>query len=455
MDGLAQRLRESIRLRLSLWLSAAILAVAIVAGAFSFISAFAEAHELQDDTLREVAALVDRHHLPLAAAPGKDQPAKESGEEESRVSIQYLSGGTAGGLAGPGAPLPLPPTLADGMHTIEIGGEPFRVLVKTTSTGERIAVAQETGVRDDIARNGALRTVMPFLVLVPILLLVVARLVREIFRPISSLAVEVDRRGERELHPLAHDGIPSEVRPFVTAINRMLKRVERNMAEQRRFIADAAHELRSPLTALSLQAERLASADMSDPARERLGALRHGIERSRAQLDQLLSLARAQSAPSASGAPVSVLQVYRSVLEGLMTMAEAKRLDIGVEGREDVRLQVAEVDLLALVKNLVDNAIRYTPADGRIDLSVAARGQEAVIEVRDSGPGIPPAERERVFDPFYRVLGSGELGSGLGLSIVKAVAERIGASIELAYANEADRSGLWVVVRIPIDGARP
>lgn len=449
MDGFKRRLSESVQLRLSFGLSLAILLVAIVAGIISFATAFDEAHELQDDVLRQVAALFDRQHLPLPHL-GDNGRAQHS-DEESRVVVQYLSANSAASSGNdPSDILPIPLDASDGMHTLTLGGEPFRVLVKTMATGERIAVAQETGFRDEIARDGAVRTVMPFLILVPVLLLVTANLVRKMFRPIASLAADIDRRGERELHPVNAGRLPSEVRPFVVAINRLLGRIEQSMEAQHRFVADAAHELRSPLTALSLQAERLAEAEMSAQARERLTVLRKGIERGRGLLDQLLTLARAQSAPEQPDAPISVQHIYRRVLEDIMPLAEAKRIDIGVEGEHDALVLVNEADLIAVVRNLVDNAIRYTPERGRIDLSVTARDRRAVLEIKDSGPGIPATERERVFDPFYRVLGSGEVGSGLGLSIVKTIADRLGADVRLGYADEQSQAGLRVTVLIPL-----
>lgn len=449
MDGFKRRLNESIQLKLSFSLSLAILVVAVVAGIFSFVSAFDEAHELQDDTLRQVAALFDRQHLPLTHL-GDDGRAKDS-DEESRVIVQYLADGSkvAGNGDAEGA-LPLPLTLPDGLHTLDVSGEPFRVLVKTTASGERIAVAQETGVRDEIARYSALRTLMPFLILVPILLLIVADLVRKMFRPIAALSTEIDLRAEQELHPVEENHLPVEVRPFVVAINRLLTRVAQSMDAQRRFVADAAHELRSPLTAMSLQAERLAEAEMSDLARDRLATLQHGIERGRNLLDQLLTLAKAQATPDLPKSPVSVQGIYRRVLEDLLPLAEAKHIDIGVEGEQDAKVLVSELDLTAVVKNLVDNAIRYTPDGGRVDLSVSINDGTAMLQIKDSGPGIPTGERDRVFDPFYRTLGSDQAGSGLGLSIVKAISDRIRAEVRLAYSDETKQSGLCVSVVIPI-----
>lgn len=239
MDGLKRRLNESVQLKLSFTLSLAILVTAIVAGGFSFLSAFDEAHELQDDVLRQVAQLMDRQHL-SPARPTIDTRAKDV-DEESRVIVQRLGEANSSSLGvDAGGLLALPTTLTDGLHTLKVSGETFRVLVKTTAAGERIAVAQESGFRNEIARNGALRTVMPFLILVPLLLLIVADLVRKMFRPIASLSKEIDQRAERELHPVDDRHLPAEVRPFAVAINRLLARVGQSMESQHRFVADAA-----------------------------------------------------------------------------------------------------------------------------------------------------------------------------------------------------------------------
>lgn len=447
MDGFKKRLSESVQLRLSLALSLTIVLVAVAASAFVFVSALDEAHELQDDTLRQVAMLYDRQHMTLHYPEG---PALKGDDEESRVIIQHLADGSQALANGDETlPLPLPATLVDGLATVNVGGEAFRVLVHSTSRGERIAVAQEVGARDKDARESAWRSLLPFLILFPVLLLVVGDLVRKLFRPIASLAAEIDRRGEQLLHPIDEQHLPAEVRPFVVAINRLLARVAQAMDGQRRFVADAAHELRSPMTALSLQAERLAACSLQVSARERLLPLCQGIERSRQLIDQLLSLAAAQAAVPRPQARIGVHAVYRRVLEDLLPLAEQKHLDIGVEGSADVQLLINPMDLFTLIKNLVDNAIRYTPAGGTIDLCLAQTDTCVCLQVKDSGPGISVEEHDRVFDPFYRTLGSGETGSGLGLSIVRAIAERVGAKVALGFTDETSRRGLCVSLWFP------
>jgi len=446
MDGFKKRLSESVQLRLSVTLSLAILLVALVASVFAFVSAFEEAHEQQDDTLRQVAMLFDRQQMTLQYPQG---PAIDGDDEESRVIIQYLGDGRhATGATDEALPLPFPATLADGLSTVEVAGEAFRVLVRSTAQGQRIAVAQEQDARDKDAHESAWRSLLPFLILFPVLLLVVGDLVRKLFRPIGVLAAEIDQRAEQELHPIQEQHLPTEVRPFVVAINRLLARVAQSMDSQRRFVADAAHELRSPMTALSLQADRLAATEMSAATRERFEPLSRGISRGRKLIDQLLSLAAAQSTSERAQTRLSVHELYRQVLEDLLPLAERKQIDIGVDSLQDVHVVFNELDLFTLVKNLVDNAIRYTPAGGRIDLSVEATPSAVHLQIKDSGPGIAAEEQARVFDPFYRSLGTDEAGSGLGLSIVKAIAERTGARVELAFSDPAAQRGLCVLVWI-------
>ncbi|UXV21871.1 ATP-binding protein [Pseudomonas fluorescens] len=444
MDGFKKRLSESVQLRLSVTLSLAILLVALVASVFAFVSAFDETHEQQDDTLRQVAMLYDRQQMTLHYPQG---PAIDGDDEESRVIIQHLGDGRrATGINDEALPLPFPTDLADGLSTVEVSGENFRVLVHTTARGERIAVAQESDARDKDARESAWRSLLPFLILFPVLLLVVGDLVRKLFRPIGVLAAEIDQRAEQELHPIEEQHLPSEVRPFVVAINRLLARVEQSMDSQRRFVADAAHELRSPMTALALQADRLAATDLSPMSRERFEPLSRGIQRGRTLIDQLLSLAAAQSASERVQTSLSVHAVYREVLEDLLPLAERKQIDIGVESTQDVQVMFNAMDLFTLVKNLVDNAIRYTPPGGRIDLSVAVMADTIQLQIKDSGPGISIEEQARVFDPFYRSLGTDEAGSGLGLSIVKAIADRTGAQVQLSFTDAEEQRGLCVSV---------
>jgi two-component system OmpR family sensor kinase len=445
MVSFKTKLNNSLQFKLSLWLSIVILGMAILAGAFSFTTTFQEVNEIQDDLLRQIASLFDAEHLPVPHHGDGGRLSKS--DEESRVVVQYLKAPLSSNKSNDGIlPLALPESLPDGIQTIEVEHETYRVFVKTVSSGERIAIAQEAAIRNEIAEAGALHTLVPFLILLPILLFAIAIIVRKLFNPITTLSKDIDLRGETDLHPIQAEGLPLEIRSFVIAINRLLEKVSSSISVQRRFITDAAHELRSPLTALSLQVEHLSNAKMSIEASERVSLLRRGLERSRHLLNQLLEFARLQSASTVNISKVSVKNVYRDVLEDLYPLAEAKKIDIGLTDFEDIELTTDETDLTILLRNLIDNAIRYTPNGGKIDLSVKLELNQVQLIIKDTGPGIPMEYRHRVMDPFYRLIGNNEVGSGLGLSIVKQILLKVNGEIRLEYSNPIEKTGLTVVV---------
>ncbi|MFC5549093.1 ATP-binding protein [Massilia aerilata] len=428
MDGREGPLRASLRFRLSLWISTAILVGAAVAGAYSYIAATDDAHRNQDTQLRQVGYLISR----LDAAPNSPKARERVGDVDfdARIVVRFI--------AAPGGPLPRPerppsfsPALRDGLQTVTIGRETWRVFVRTNDKGVRVAVAQQTAVRDAAARSSALRTVMPILFLGVVLVMMAALLVRTMFLPLQRLAAQLGARRDHDLGELDRAELPSEVWPFVTEINKLIARTVRALTLQRRFIADAAHELRSPMTAMSLQAERLAASEMPGEARERLEALSAGLSRTRILLDQLLALARTQESGDKQLTRVPLKKAILECLEDLVPLAEAKAIDLGMVGDADPLVAGRPMDIRILVKNLVDNAIRYTPPGGRVDISVADSDGHVVLDIDDTGAGIPAHERDRVFDPFYRVLGSGEIGSGLGLAITLSIANQIGAAISL------------------------
>ncbi len=445
MDGRKEQLAASLRFRLSLWISTAILIGAAIAGLVSYRAATDEAHRSQDTQLRQVGFLISR----LDAVPTSPRTREKIGDVDfdARIIVRFIAApGTA--VASQERPPRFPATLPDGLQTVAVGRETWRVFVRTNSKGVRVAVAQQTAVRDAAARANAWRTVMPLLFLGPVLVLLVMLLVRAMFQPLQTLAAQLGARRAHEVGELDRAALPSEVWPFVTEINKLIARTVRALAQQRRFIADAAHELRSPMTAMSLQAERLAASEMPGEARERLGTLSAGLSRTRVLLDQLLTLARTQESGSDSLSQVPLKKAIQECLEDLVPIAQAKSIDLGVVGDAAPLVSGRPVDIRILVKNLVDNAIRYTPEGGRVDISVSETVSGVVLEVEDSGAGIPPHERERVFDPFYRVLGNGEIGSGLGLAITASIAHQIGASITLGDKDDGT-PGLRVRVVFP------
>jgi len=440
MDGPQNVLKRSLQFRLSLGLACVAALFAVIAGILSFSSAFEEAIELQDDQLRQVAALA-HHQSSLGPSAWLDGVLTD--DPESRLMI--LKEKVPDGWALLAEIREVPPDIADGFHTVVIANVRWRLFTETFNDNVRVAVGQQTAVRDEIAQNAALRTVAPLLLLILVLPLLAVSIVRTMLRPLKNMAADFEKRSEQDWQEIHADQMPSEVRPFVAAIRQLLGRVADSIAAQRRFLADAAHELRSPLTALSLQAERLDAADLSGEARDRLTTLRQGIARARALLDQLLALARAQGEVRETR-PVSLNQIFRRILEDVLPVAEGKQIDIGLVTQDDIFVQASEVDLLLVLKNFIENAVRYTPAQGRVDIAATLAPEGAIVYVDDNGPGISPANRKRVFEPFYRELGHDTTGSGLGLSIVQTIAQRTGIEIAL---ETAPTGGLRAIVTFP------
>ena len=432
---------RSLQVRLVAALTAVVLAAGILGGAWTFRWAFQEAIELQDAILRQVAAIA-------ATTPLSLQPSILNGvDAEARFVVEEIdrSGRRTSATA---AVADLPPGLPDGLQTITREGEPWRVLLRTRPDGGRFAVSQPTANRDEVAREAAQRSVVPLAALLPTLALAIAWMVRRTFRPVAALAARLDEdRSDRPLE-LPRDGMPSELSSFINAINRLLERIGGMVEQQRRFVADAAHELRTPIAALSVQAENLRVVAL-DERNERLAALQGGIRRTGRLLDQLLALARYDAQAPADAAPAAFDQVLKQTVADHVLAAEAAGVDLGFQRIEAVVVRVDPSALGVIVRNLLDNALRHTPPGGRIDIDLAAVGERARLRIEDTGPGIPQSELADVLRPFHRGREATGDGSGLGLAIVRRIAETYGGAISLENLPPDGPSGLRVTVQLP------
>jgi two-component system OmpR family sensor kinase len=318
--------------------------------------------------------------------------------------------------------------------------------------GLTISVAQPMRVRRQLAADAALSTLKPFVALLPVLGVLIWFVVGRGLKPLDRLARSVQERRADLLTPLSDVAVPDEVQPLVASLNDLLSRLKAALDAQRDFVADAAHELRTPLTALQLQAQLVERAGDEGERGAALAELKRGLQRATHAVEQMLTLARQEpGAVEYRPTEVSLADLIRRVVAAHAQLAAARGIDLGVEANdasdeETVVIGDAEA-LRILVSNLVGNALRYTPAGGRVDVACGSGVTGAFIEVADSGPGIPAAERERVFDRFYRrAEGSedaAESGSGLGLAIVRAIATRHGATVSL---GDAEGGGLLVRV---------
>ncbi|MYN16034.1 two-component sensor histidine kinase [Rugamonas sp. FT107W] len=438
---------RSLQARLALCLAGVMLVAAGIAGTVSYRTAFHEVNELQDDQLRQMSALAKRRHL--ATPYGLQDLDNQVVDVGARIMVQVLHQGAWGDVEGAELPLPLAADLPDGLQTLEVQGQQRRLFLRTLPGGERVAVSQGTAVRDEVAHNAGKTTIVPIAALIPVLALAMIALIRHMLAPVLRLAQELDRRGDDQLAPLDDSDVPSEVLPFTAAINRLLHRVELALAQQRRFVADAAHELRTPLTAISLQAELLAGLNLGEQARPRLQSLQRGILRARHLVAQLLLLARLQGREDAHRDAVAVGLVCQSVLEDLLPLADHKQIVLTANVDMACSVRSDAMDLSAVLRNLIDNAIRYTQPGGQVGIDIAYRGAALHIHVSDNGPGVPEHERELVLSPFYRGAAATGSGSGLGLAIVHNIVQRMAGTVAL-NASGPGAGGLTVRIALPI-----
>jgi two-component system OmpR family sensor kinase/two-component system sensor histidine kinase QseC len=456
---------RALRVRLLVHLLSAVALAALIVGGLTYRNVLAQSEAQFDYQLQQMAlslrdqGAITEDEAHTLANPNFDFVVQIWSIDGARV---YTSRPHSG----------LPPRSVLGLSDVDAGGTRWRVFATISDNGfstHIIQVAQPQAIRERLAAATALRSVLPWLAFIPLMALAVGWTVRSSFRPLTRLADEVRGRKASDLNPLRSAEVPEEVLPLVDALNGMLERLGGAFEAQRGFVANAAHELRSPLTALKLQLSLLERAEErpDDPATRQAATqeLKRGVERATRLVEQLLVLARTD--PGAAAArphqPLDWAEIVRSAVADAVPLASSRRIDLALDAETEVPVNGDAEDLRILARNLIDNAVRYTPRGGTVRVAVCIEGapgapsgsggqggmQQAVLSVDDSGPGIPAAEREQVFDRFYRRDPGRGAGSGLGLAIVRAIAERHGGSVALA---DAPAGGLRVEVLLPGGG---
>jgi two-component system OmpR family sensor kinase len=436
----------SLRTNLVLWLTGALgLGIAtVLAATYSF-------------ALHQFGAILDQELIQIAQAVHLREDWREAGDvriarEDVAFAVRaYDDGGKLYFESGlPALPLEAPQTLDPGFSSVESGEGPWRVYTHVVPEGV-VQVGQPEAVREALARELALSILLPLLLLVPVFALLVAWVLRRGLAPLEHTSQSVSDRDAARLDAIPTASVPRELLPLVEQINALLARLAVTLEAQRRFIADAAHELRSPVGALALQAqlaERTQNAATREAAFAELG---RGIERTERLVQQLLDLARLEpGVPAAGNAPIDVALLAREVVGEFAAQADTRGIDLGAEAAEPARLAGNAPELRSLLANLVDNALRYAPRDSQVTVKVRNDGAAVEIEVVDAGPGIPVAQRSRVLQRFQRLEGDATSGSGLGLAIVRAIVERHRGEIALAEAQPGRvPPGLCVRVSLP------
>lgn len=340
--------------------------------------------------------------------------------------------------------LALPRIAEPGFHDVTANGQPWRAYVAQSADGRQVQVVQSGKFRAHLAAGRALGVIAPVVVLLIVSSLILWVVVEMVSRAIGDIARQAARQDEYNIAELPLSHVPREITPLIVSFNSLLARLRDAFTTQRRFVQDAAHELRTPIAAIGLQLETLRGDVCCGETQERFRQLEQGIQRAQRLVDQLLRLSR-QEAVTGDAAPteVDVSAVLRESINGLIVLADQRRIDLGLLPTTvtSAPLRCPAADLRSVVDNLIENALRYTPEGGVVDVRLAQEGGKLVVEVIDSGPGIPPELMERVFDRFFRVPGTGARGSGLGLAIARSAAQRCGLRISLRNRDDAS-SGL-------------
>jgi two-component system OmpR family sensor kinase len=423
------RASHSLRNRLLGFLLGAITLSTLIQAVTAYTTALSQADVIFDRHMQKMAMSL-RSSVPLVNAEPNNEFSSDRANEDFVVQMWNAKGVPIFQSA---AHRTLRKPAAPGFSDVQtLDARTYRVFSLTTPT-ETIQVAQDMAARQDMASTLAWRAVGPSMLSAPLLMLVVALVVSGSLAPVANVRSQMASRKADDLSPVSEVGLPDEVRPLIHDLNLLLERVRQAFDAQKSFVADAAHELRSPLTALKIQVQGLQRATDDSTRELALKRLASGIDRASHLVDQLLVLAR-QEASATEGLELQTIdlaQVGLLALTDILLVAQARQIDLGVHQANVAMVKGSQHALRILVRNLLDNGIKYTPSGGTVDLDVTPTSTGTVLSVEDSGPGIPESDRERVLDRFYRLQGTGAEGSGLGLAIVKAIADVHGATVSM------------------------
>jgi two-component system, OmpR family, sensor kinase len=431
---------RSIRRTLLIWLLALVIFGVGIAGWLIYRQALAEANELFDYQLQQIAAA-------LPSEPFSGVLTSRSESDEGVVIQIWNRNGVLMYYSHPR--VPLAPHAELGFSTEMTPRGEWRVY--SAIVGDNVVqLAQPLSIRNRVAAGVAWRTLWPLVLLLPLLGMAIWVIVGRGLAPLQRVTRALDTRHPEALDPLSDQRLPQEVRPVVRALNALLSRLSTALDTQKAFVADAAHELRTPLAAVQIQAQLVARAQDDATRREALADLHEGIARATRLAEQLLALARSEPDSRGAQAQVDLRALLEECVRAYVLVAQERGVDLGIDTSEAAHVIGDADSLRVMFNNLIDNATKYTPRGGRVDVSLKVEESHPVVDISDTGPGIPQEERERVFDRFYRV-GEGAdrartdvSGSGLGLAIVKRIAERQGAQVTL---RENSSGGLSVVTR--------
>jgi two-component system OmpR family sensor kinase len=401
----------------------------------------------------EVNKLLDNELEQIAFNAGKglgesalEQPAFAKMELENRIAFQKW---TDDGRVIHENPLAerLPRQTEMGFSDIEYGGHKWRVF--TATDGHLFAqAAQRWSARNEIINHTAAGAAVPFLAAFPIAWIAIIVSVDWLLKRLAGFSAILARRGVNAKDPITLGDMPREFAPIVGALNSLIAKHQMAIEQQKQFVSDAAHELRTPLAALQIQIDNLANQSGTKVQDETLRELGSGIRRASSLVRQLLKLARLDApVPADRKAHIDLKEMVISVVSEFVSLSTKQGVEIGMAIEEGIRVKVSDSDVRLLFTNLIDNAIRYTPRGGNVEVAIKNIGPHTAIEVIDTGAGIPEEAIPRIFDRFYRAAPADIEGTGLGLAIARRIAER--NNFKLKIVNRLEQRGVCAQVLIP------
>jgi two-component system, OmpR family, sensor kinase len=441
--GEEQYQMTSLRRTILVWVTVTMALVGIAAATASYYFARHEADNLLDDQLRQIA-LHAGEGLSTGALPG----ARRKPEHDVAVQIWDAAGNAI--IRPSRFDIPRQPEL--GFTDVWSADRNWRVY--TSSDGQRtVQVAQRWSMRNELAANAAFGAALPIVGAIPVAWLTVIWAINRLLRRLAGFAETLAQRSVDAKDPVPLGNVPAEIAPLNVAINALIGRHQQAVDRQRQFVSDAAHEIRTPLAALQIQVDNL-KTHAEGAQREAIDEMNGGVRRACALVEQLLRLARVDGGASSSRRlDVSLNDLVAAVVADHVALATQRNVDLGLADSDLSDVQLSDPEVRVLFANLIDNAIRYTPSGGKIDVILKRDGSDALIEVIDSGCGIPNAALPRIFDRFFRAAPPDIEGTGLGLAIAKAVAERNG--FRLSIVNREDTRGTVARVEIPVRPETP
>lgn len=430
---------SSLRRTALVWMTILLALVGAIAMLIAYQLARSESAEFLDGQLRQVALNAGRGLRDLNAPPAADQ------DPEDSIAVTIWKNDTLVHSDLPISQIARPRRL--GYADVIIAEKRWRSYA-TRNDVWMAQVAQRETVRQEIAQTAAIGAAAPILIVIPLSWLVVGFAMNRLFGRLDAVARDLAQRSAAAAAAVPLDSVPTEVVPLVEGINSLIVRLRAAIDGQKRFLSDAAHELRTPLAAMQIQVDTLAA---EPPERFEQGrmSIAKGVARTTALVNQLLQLARLDESTAPHLEPVELGPLLLECVSEYVVLAENKRIDLGASIDEPVTVNGSPLEMRSLFANLIDNAVRYTPTGGRVDVRLYRRDSEPVVDVLDTGQGLKPGSEAHIFDRFYRAAPAGVDGTGLGLAIARRIAERHGLGLTVENRTD-DYQGVLARVTLPL-----